>query len=268
VTLAMTNAEPAPLPPPSVDPDALPGPARLSWWVPLLLAAAGVTLMVLRVGDGPMARWLMANVSFEALPLDAQAHVDDLLLVPAASVLVVFCRITLGLRMLGPFRPILIGLAFYQTGVVPGTLFIAVIMAVVALLHPRLNRGAVPYFGRLTVLLAIVVIAELFVLLVGTHLRSAPMMEAAVFPIIVLCLSADGFARVLGTDGVAQAVWRGAVTVLLAVLISTLGNVDVIADFLFAFPELVLVEIAAILVISTRMDWGWFATPGPAFGEG
>tara|TARA_R110002072_G_scaffold302499_1_gene485913 strand:+ start:78676 stop:79602 length:927 start_codon:yes stop_codon:yes gene_type:complete len=243
--------------------EAIVEPSVLTLTMPLLVLAVGAAVMVLRLVPGPVATWLADYASFDNLPEATQLHVDDLLLVPIASVLVVFCRVSMGLRMLGPFRPILIALAFYQTGVLAGSVFMAAVLAVVTCLRPRLANGLLPYFGRLTVLLSCVVLIELMVLLLGHHLESEYILQASVFPIVVLCLSADGFARVLSSDGLGPAIWRGTTTVAIAATISTIGNIDEFADFLFEFPEFVLVEIALILFISTRMKWDLLARSQP-----
>lgn len=220
------------------------------------IMAVGLILMTLRSVKGPVGDWLSRWACFAALPEATQLHVDDLLLVPAASVAVVFCRVALGLRMLGPFRPILIALAFYQTGVLAGSVFIAAVLVIVAGLRPGLSNGLLPYFGRLSVLLSCVVLIELIALLLGHHLQSEHVLQAAVFPIVVLCLSADGFARVLSKSGLRPAVWRGCVTIGIAAAITTIGEIDEVADFLMKYPEFILVEIALIMTISTRMKWG------------
>lgn len=221
----------------------------------VIIMAIGLILMTLRSVKGPVGDWLSRWASFEDLPEATQLHVDDLLLVPAASVAVVFCRVALGLRMLGPFRPILIALAFYQTGVLAGSIFMATVLVIVVGLRPGLPNGLLPYFGRLSVLLSCVVLVELVALLLGHHLQSEHVLQAAVFPIVVLCLSADGFARVLSKSGLRPAVWRGCVTIGIAATISTIGGIDEVADFLMKFPEFILVEIALIMFISTRMKW-------------
>lgn len=233
------------------------GPAarrRPSWgW--LLPLSLGLAFAAARATGCGLGDWLDEHAAFDKLPDESLSKVDDLLLVPAASLLVVFCRVTLGLRMLGPFRPILIGLAFYQTGTWTGLLFLVAVLVVVVLARPRLRGGLLPYFGRLSTLLSLVVLLELVVLLVGAELGSERLLRAAVFPIVVLCLSVDGFARVISDHGLVPAVWRAVVTLAIAVVVAQLGTTDVVADFLFAFPEFVLVEIGAILFVSTRMNW-------------
>lgn len=240
--LEVTAAAPAP-------------PVGRSSWAWLVVLSVGAALMTLRVVDGPIAQWLAAHASLETLPEASLGRVDDLLLVPAASVLVVFCRVTLGLRMLGPFRPILIGLALYQTGTLTGVVFLLFVLSVVVLVRPRLRTGLLPYFGRLGTLLSLVVLFEIAMLLVGAGIGSDELLRVAVFPIVVLCLCVDGFARVLSKQGLVPAAWRVFVTIAIAVVVAQFGTVESFANFLFAFPEFVLVEIGVIMCISTRMNW-------------
>jgi hypothetical protein len=230
--------------------------SRLETLVPVALVALGCGVMIARSWPGPLSDWLEDQISFHKLKEHSQQHVDDLLLVPLAAVLVVLCRVGLGLRMLGPFRPVLIGLAFYQTGVLAGTAFLVAVMLLVVVLRPRLGRGMLPYFGRLSLLLCAVVVLELVALMLGAALRLETLLDAAVFPIVVLCLSADGFARVVTEEGPAAAAMRGVVTVCLAAVISALGYIEPLAQFLFDYPEFVLVEIALVIWISAKCRWG------------
>lgn len=242
--------------------------SRVPLWPPLIIAAVGVLTMMLRLTESSVAVALAAYVSFDALPAEVRGHVEVVLLVPFASILVVFTRTTLGLRMLGPFRPILIGLTFYQTGMILGTTFMVMVLAVIVALRPGLEGRGIPYFGRLSVMLAIVVLAELVVLLVGAAVASDGLMRAAVFPIVVLCLTADGFARVLERDGPREALSRGATTVAIGATISALGRIPSFARFLFEFPEFVFVEIAAIIIVSTRWRRGLFDHGHPTSAQG
>jgi hypothetical protein len=205
--------------------------SRLETLVPVALVALGCGVMIARSWPGPLSDWLEDQISFHKLKEHSQQHVDDLLLVPLAAVLVVLCRVGLGLRMLGPFRPVLIGLAFYQTGVLAGTAFLVAVML-------------------------LVVVLELVALMLGAALRLETLLDAAVFPIVVLCLSADGFARVVTEEGPAAAAMRGVVTVCLAAVISALGYIEPLAQFLFDYPEFVLVEIALVIWISAKCRWG------------
>ena len=58
----------------------------------------------------PGAEELSDFLTLEWAELQSHKRLDDVLTVPAAAIVVVFVRLALGLRMLGPFRPILIAI--------------------------------------------------------------------------------------------------------------------------------------------------------------
>ena len=100
--------------------------------LPLLLIAA-------KASDTPAAAFLLQHFSFTGIPLQhAMRHV---LLVPLGAILVVLFRLTLGVQVLGPFRPTLIAFAFQLTGILPGLLFLVLIVALILSIRP-LNQGA------------------------------------------------------------------------------------------------------------------------------
>jgi len=237
-------------------------PVRPSLVPALILAGVGLAVAAARYV--PATRDVLDSyVSLYGLPADVQMHLDDVLLVPMGSVLVVFCRVALGLRMLGPFRPILIAIAFAQTGLLLGLLFLSLVLGVVTALRPRLRGSGLPYFARLSMLLATVVVIELVVLIIGSATRSGDLVQVAFFPIIVLCLTADGFARVLSEDGLHNAIWRGGTTVAIAAAINAISYIPGVAILAFDHPELVLVEIAAIFIIGSRMNWSLLESWNP-----
>jgi hypothetical protein len=74
------------------------------------------------------------------------------------------------------------------------------------------------------------------------------------FPIIVLCLTGEGFSRTLVNEGLLSAMWRGAMTTLIAVLITLLAGITGIQQFLINYPEFLITQIALIIVISEWFD--------------
>lgn len=223
---------------------------RALLWSSLLLIAAGVALVVARLDGMSTQEFMAEHVSLDPLPYEIDDQIAGLLIVPLGAVVVVLFRLTLGVTMLGPFRPILIALALEHTGVVAGTLFTAAVMAAVALVRPRLRNVSLPYFSRLMVLLTCVVMLQVAVVLVGDSADWESFARVAFFPIVVLCLTADGFARVLARDGMRVAVWRGASTLGIAVAIDGLFAIPGVRELVFAYPELMLVELALLLLIS------------------
>jgi hypothetical protein len=218
----------------------------------------------------PFSEELRNHISLHNLSSAAANQALHVLMIPIGSVIVVFVRLTLGLQMLGPFRPILIAIALRVTGLPTGALLVLLAMTTVLLVRPRLRGHGIPYFGRLSVLLVAVVLVVVTTLLVGQAFRFETLERVAFFPIVVLMLTADGVARVVARDGVTSAVWRGGVTLLIALAINLVFRIPGLPEMLLKYPELVLFELALILLIA-----GWLKlrllqslNPGAPFPRG
>jgi hypothetical protein len=64
----------------------------------------------------------------------------------------------------------------------------------------------------------------------------------------------DGFARTLSKEGFTSAMWRGTMTVLVALLITLLTQINGFRNLFLNYPELLIVEIACIVVIAEYFD--------------
>src|SRR5262249_37645392 len=160
------------------------------------------------------AAFLTKYASFVNLPAGLRGSVGHILFVPLGAILVVFFRLTLGVRVLGPFRSILLAVAFQITGVLLGLAFVTITVAAIAALRPLVKVLQLPYYGRISVLLSAVVLLVLMGILAGTWLQLDSLHRVARFPLIALCLMADGFGKTLAEEGMRSALWRGAMTVL------------------------------------------------------
>lgn len=165
--------------------------------------------------------------------------------------------------MLGPFRPILIAAAFQSVGVLPGVVFMVVVLGVTLLLQRPLNSELRPYYGRLAIMLCVVVLLEITAAISGSAFEWAWLSRAVFFPIVVLTLTTDSFARVLAHEGSAQALWRGATTLVAALVSSTLFAVGPIRSAMVDYPETVLLIVALIVLISKYFNCRFFAAWNP-----
>src|SRR5436190_22734086 len=89
---------------------------RLIWALVLLVLVPALVLLARHPGL-PSSGFLEHHLSLASLPLRVQRRLGDVLFFPLGAVLVVFVRLTLGLRVLGPFRPVLIASVFRITGI-------------------------------------------------------------------------------------------------------------------------------------------------------
>ncbi len=198
----------------------------------------------------PLDHW----ASFGSVPSDVQARITHILFVPFAALVIVFVRLTLGIRLLGPFRSILLAVAFQTTGIVPGVLFLALVVTSIAIIRPVLKDMRLTYVARVSVVLGTVAGITIAVVVAANSLGIDAVERVVYFPIIALCLVAEAFARTLTKEGFRGALWRGSVTSVLAVLIVLLTRIPGLEAALFRLPELLLIQIGCIVVISEFFD--------------
>ena len=194
-------------------------------------------------------------LSLGGIPTDQRDHVLYLLLLPTCALVVAIARLTFGIRVLG-FRSILISVGFHQSGVLPSLILIAVGVAAIVMVRPWLRRIRLPYYARISVILCVVAMTMVGALLAGPWLRSDVVWGMAYFPVIVLGMLAEGIAHTLDRDNVVAATWRAITTILLAFVIAMICWIPALRDLMLQFPELVLTQIVAIVLVSEYLDLG------------
>lgn len=220
----------------------------------------GLPLIVLLARHLPLGRLseTVAPLTLADLPPEVMAQVGYVLAIPLGAVIVVFARVTLGLRLMGPFRPILIAVALQMTGIVPGLLFLAATFVLIALVRPLVRAQKLPYFARTAIVLSVVALFSIMALLVGKWFDLTHLLALAHFPIVVLCLAAEAFSRTLSGEGFRSAAWRGALTAATAASIALLIAVPGVLPLLIAHPELLLVEIGLAALLGRHLAFRAF----------
>ncbi|HUT29308.1 MAG TPA: 7TM domain-containing protein [Sedimentisphaerales bacterium] len=233
---------------------------RLLFIIPLLVIVGKLPL-------APTAQWFTRFLSLTDVSQSMQSRLEYVLFVPLGAVLVVLFRLTLGIRVLGPFRSILLAVAFQRTGIPLGLIFLAMVIALIVSARPMLRDIRLPYFGRVSVTLSEVAVIIAITLVVGEWLGTDALVRVAYFPIFALCLTADGFAKTLSREGLRSALWRGAMTALVAVLIAFLSRNQAAKETLLRYPELLFVQIGCIVVIAKFFDFRLLSMLNPPVGK-
>ena len=120
---------------------------RLLFIIPLLVIVGKLPL-------APTAQYFTKYLCLADIPENLQSRLQFILFVPLGALMVVFFRLTLGIRVLGPFRSILLAVAFQRTGIPLGLLFLAMVIAIIVTARPMLRDIRLPYFGRVSVMLS------------------------------------------------------------------------------------------------------------------
>ncbi|MEZ6088549.1 MAG: 7TM domain-containing protein [Pirellulaceae bacterium] len=230
----------------------------------LALTLVPAILIALKNISGPWSDMLDKNFTLRQMPENIQREILGILMVPVAGLVVVFTRVSLGLRVLGPFRSILLAIAFHATGVVLGCVFLVITTAIVVFLREPIVLLRLPYFGRITIMLSITAAMMTVGTLASTWLDWRLLQGIAYFPIVVLCLVGDAFARTKNREGIRSALFRGLMTALVAVLLTGLIGMQVVRDALLAYPEILLTQIAGIVFLCKFCGWRCFAFLNPS----
>jgi hypothetical protein len=233
---------------------------RLLFIIPLLVIVGKLPL-------APTAHFFTKYLCLAEIPANLQSRLQYILFVPLGALMVVFFRLTLGIRVLGPFRSILLAVAFQRTGIPLGLLFLAMVIAIIVTARPMLRDIRLPYFGRVSVMLSEVAIILTITLLAGEWLAVDALSRVAYFPIFALCLTADGFAKALAKEGQRCALWRGATTAFVAVFITLIAQCQPVKHTLLRFPELLFVQIGCIVVIAKFLDLRLFRRFNPPVAD-
>jgi hypothetical protein len=224
-------------------------------WVIAILVLVPLAIMVGKWSALPTSPFLMAWASLAPYPAYVHEGARHILYVPLGAMLVVFCRLTLGIRILGPFRSVLLAVAFQVTGKWMGLLFLAAVMVIVLAVRPLLRHLRMPYFGRVSAILSIVAAVMVFTLVAGAVLKETALLHVASLPIVVLCLMGEGLARTLTREGVPSALWRGTMTALLAVAITAISEIGAVRGLLIEYPEVLILQIGCVLFIARFMNF-------------
>jgi 7 transmembrane helices usually fused to an inactive transglutaminase len=225
--------------------------------IPASLIALG------RVHGLPTNDFLDRHLALTGTPPGLQHTLQDVLLVPFGALVVVFFRLTLGIRLLGPFRSILLAFAFLVTGISLGLLFLAITILILILARPAVKALHLPYFGRVSVMISAVAAVMVLAVLAGGWIRSASLQNVAHFPIVVLVLVGEKVAVTMKREGIRSGLWRAATTAAVGIALTAIASIPGLGGLLLGHPELLLVEIALIVVVSTLGAWRLLARLNP-----
>jgi uncharacterized protein with transglutaminase domain len=230
-------------------------------WLLAILVVAPLVLMIGKLPGLPTAELLGQVLSLADLSSASRKLVSTILFVPVGAMVVVLFHFTLGLKVLGLFRPILIAIAFSAIGVPISVAGLVAVLGAIAFVRPLLKDA--PYYARVPILLSLVAAMLLGSLMVGKWGHLVWLEEIAYFPVIALCLTCESFAKVLDKHGVHEAAWQTAMTVIAAFAISTITSASGFMGFMLRFPELLILEAGVVLLVARHLAFRLFANRNP-----
>lgn len=196
-------------------------------------------------------RWL----SLYRLPLNTQASLRHLLLLPVGAVVIAIFRNVIGVQTFGTFMPILISFALRGMPLLTGLALVAFVLGVGVVTRLALERLHLLLVPRLALLLCLVVLSVTAVAIVGQSAQHDDLFKGVLFPMIILTMLVERFTIAIAEEGWRPALTKAGYSVLAVMAVYPLFNSIVIEHLMFTFPELTLVIMGMLVWIGGYMGY-------------
>ncbi len=187
--------------------------------------------------------------SLYILPTHFQAMVKVLLQIPVGAFVVAFCRTIIGIQTFGTFTPILLSLALRQVSLEVGLLCLGSVIFVGWLLRKVLDHLKILVIPRLSIVLTMVVIMVLVMMILGFHFGYQQVLNISLFPMVIMTWMIERFSVLEIEDGTKNALKTLLGSTVVSIVTYYILGITVIRTYLFAFPELLFVIMAFLLIL-------------------
>jgi len=187
--------------------------------------------------------------SFLRLPLASQRVFQVLVLIPIGALIISVLHQIAGLKTFGTFTPILISLAFRQTGLFVGIPLFVLVVIIGLLFRGYLNRLQLLIVPRLAAILTatVLVVGLLAVMMESLNINLG--LSVSLFPIVILAMTIERASLMWEEVGPAETIIAGLGTVLAAVIGYFCMINDYVEHWAFVFPELLLLVLGLNILV-------------------
>ena len=209
-----------------------------------LADAIAVAERRLEVRDADLVRF-----SLLSLPLQAQQTYSILLMVPVGAFVMLLLRNLVGLKTFGTFMPVLIALAFRDTGLPAGIALFVLVVGAGLLARFYLERLRLLLVPRLTAILILVVLLMAVVSVLSNRMELEVGLSVALFPMVIMAMTIERMSVAWDERGGATAMREGIGTLMVAALAYLVMSWPWLERFVFLFPEFLLLLLAGCLLL-------------------
>lgn len=172
-----------------------------------------------------------------------------ILMMPLGAFVVALCRNVIGIKTFGVFLPALIGIACRETGFEVGIIAFGAVVGIVSLMHGPLEKWGILYTPKMVIMLVCVVISFLMISVIGMELNLNSLAYVTLFPMVVIAITAEKFARTIVEDGMKNALQLVVQSLVVAFFAYLAMNSRTLEATFLAFPELFLSIIGLSLLL-------------------
>jgi hypothetical protein len=196
--------------------------------------------------DRLLDRW-----SLFRLPDDFQRTFRILLLVPMGALMICILRNMVGFPTFGIFMPVLMALAFRNTGLLYGLGIFAGVVLIGYGVRRWINKLRLLLVPRLSVILTLVIIFFTVFALIGSKFGLRELMAVGLLPFVILTMTIERFFVITEEAGAREALWTAAGSAAVATITHEIIHLEPLQLTFFVYPEL-LFAVAAVQVLLGR----------------
>ena len=185
------------------------------------------------------------------LPADFQGTLRILILVPIGALMICLLRNVIGLPTFGVFLPVLMALAFRNTGLVYGLGIFWGVVLFGYVVRRQIDKLRLLLVPRLSVILTLVILCIIFFALLGNKFGLREFMAVGLLPFVILTMTIERFFVIVEESGAREALWTAVGSAGVAVITYKILQLEPLQLTFFVYPELLFV-IAAIQVLLGR----------------
>lgn len=187
--------------------------------------------------------------SLYSLPIQVQETYSIMIMIPIGVLVILILRNIIGLQTLGTFTPVLIALAFRETGLGFGICLFTIIVALGLSVRSYLEHLKLQMLPRLSVVLTFVVILIAAISLFSHKLGLEQGLSVTLFPMVILTMTIERLSITWEERGGTTAFKVGIGTLFAASLAYLVMKVPPIVYFVFTFPGILLILVGFMLAM-------------------
>lgn len=191
----------------------------------------------------------LIDFSIYSLPIEQQNAFKMILLLPIGALIVVIMRLLVGIRTSGTFMPILIALALIQTTLLTGIIIFLTVVGTGLLIRSYLSRLNLLFVARISAVIIVVIAIMASISIISNKLGIDQAMTVTFFPMIILSWTIERMSVLWEEDGPREVFIQGGGSLLTAVIAYLFMTNRTVEYLTFNFPELLLVNLALILIL-------------------
>lgn len=189
--------------------------------------------------------------SIYSLPLLAQNTLKWLMIFPLGILITVLMRNVIGLPTMGTFTPMLIALSLVKTGFWAGLVCFILILGFGLFLRLMLSKLNLLLVPRISAVVIFVILIMQGLTVIGYRLDLSVAASAVFFPIIITAWIIERASIIWEEEGLSNTIKEIAYSMITAMATYVVLNSEAIRHIMFAFNELNLVILFAVMLLGT-----------------